>query len=54
MMVQHLHVITCKILRAASSFRLQFIFLRIITRSNTSLHGKTVIIHVITLYFSCN
>ena len=52
--VQLLHVITCKILRAASCFLLQFIFLRVVTRSNMSLHGKRVILHVITLYFSCN
>ena len=52
--VQLLHVITCKILRAASCFRLQFIFLHVVTPSNMSLHGKTVILHVITLYFSRN
>ena len=52
--VQLLHVIMCKVLRAASCFLLQFIFLRIVTRRNMSLHGKTVILHVITLYFSCN
>ena len=52
--VQLLHVITCKILRGASCFLLQFIFLREVTRGNMSLHGKTVILHVIMLYFSCN